>query len=215
MPAHVFDNTPCGCKMKCYNQLSVDDRKKLYDGFWASGSFDVQNAYLCGCVRSVEVARRYTSKQNDSRRQCTRVYYVEKGSLSVKICKKAFLKIHGISNGRLDRALRAKQLAGGSPHCDQRGKHEPANKTKKETVDKIKAHINNFPPYKSHYSRKDNPNKEFLSPMLSIQKMYYLYKEECDKNNERPASEWVYRKIFNEMFNLSLIISHSESLMLR
>ena len=88
-----------------------------------------------------------------------RVFYVSKGSLSVKVCKKAFLKIHGVSNGRLDRTLKAKQFTGGSPHCDKRGKHEPGNKTKKETIDKIKAHINCIPCYKSHYSRKDNPNR--------------------------------------------------------
>ena len=81
------------------------------------------------------------------------------GSVSVRVCKKAFLKIHDVSNGRLDRILRAHQNAGGSPHCDQRGKHEPGNKTRKETIDVIKAHVNSFPRYKSHYSRKDNPNR--------------------------------------------------------
>ena len=152
-------------------------------------------------MKLIEVARRYTPHGNNSRRQCTRVHYVKKGSVSVRVCKNAFLRIHGVSNGRLDRALRAQ--AGGSPHCDQRGRHEPGNKTKTETLEKIRAHINSFPHYTSHYSHSENPKREFLSPCLTIQKMYALYREMCEQENMRPASEWVFRKVFNEEFNLS------------
>ena len=89
---------------------------------------------------------------------------------------------------------------------------KPANKTDRETVDSVKAHINSIPRYKSHYSRKDNPHREFLNPYLSIQKMYQLYKEKCEENTQA-VSEWKYRKIFNENFNLSfgryvLLIAH-------
>lgn len=90
--------------------------------------------------------------------------------------------------------------------------HEPANKTDQETVDSVKAHINSIPRYKSHYSRKDNPHREFLNPYLSIQKMYQLYKEKCEENTQA-VSEWKYCKIFNQNFNLSfgryvLLIAH-------
>ena len=106
--------------------------------------------------------------------------------------------MHGIANGCLDRALKAQQAASGTLHCDQRGRHEhePANKTDQETVDSVKAHINSIPRYKSHYSRKDNPHREFLNPYLSIQKMYQLYKEKCEENTQA-VSEWKYCKIFN------------------
>ena len=86
---------------------------------------------------------------------------------------------------------------------DQRGRHEPGNKTKPETVDSVKAHINSFPKYTSHYLRKDNPHRQFLNPYLSIHKMYQLYKEKCEEENTQAASEWIYRKTFNENFNLS------------
>ena len=71
-------------------------------------------------------------------------------------------------------------------------------------IDDIKAHINSFPKYKSHYSREDNPHREFLSPSLTLQKMYVLYKEKCEgEGNVHVASDWIYRKVFNEHFNLS------------
>jgi len=94
----------------------------------------------------------------------------------VRVCKKAFLRIHGISNGRLDRALRAQIKNGGSPHNDQRGRHPPANKTNEADMALIKEHIQSFPQYQSHYSRASNPHRKYLSPQLTISKMYVLYK---------------------------------------
>ena len=101
--------------------------------------------------------------------------------------------MHSVTNGRLDRAVKAQIDAGGALHCDQRGKHEPGNKTKPEVIDHIKAHINNFPRYKSHYSREDNPHRQLLSPSLTLQKMYLLYKEQCEEEGTSAASDWVYR----------------------
>ena len=69
----------------------------------------------------------------------------------------AFLNIFGISNGCLDHALKAEATAGGSPHYDQRGRHPPVNKTSEELISRVKAHIELFPQYKSHYYRMDNP----------------------------------------------------------
>lgn len=163
----------------------------------------MQNAYLCGCVQLSEVKRHYTSRGSQSRRSYTRQFYVKPSGVSVRICKVAFLNIFGISNGRLDRALKAERAAGGSPHTDRRGRHPPANKTSDDATEKVKAHIELFPRYKSHYSRKDNPNRYFLSPDLSVQVMHGLYKKKCDESNERAVSLWVYRRVFNECFNLS------------
>ena len=204
VPPRRADNTPCKCKLRCYDKVSDAQRKALFEGFWKTSSFDVQNAYICGCIKVTEVRRRYSTSGNESRRSYTREYSVKKdGVVSVRVCKEAFLKIFGISNGRLDRALKAQAAAGGSPHGDQRGRHPPINKTTEAATEGVKTHINSFPCYKSHYSRKDNPNRNFLSPDLSIQVMYSLYKEKCQNENTQPVSEWVYRRIFNESFNLS------------
>ena len=75
-----------------------------------------------------------------------------------------------------------------------------------------------FPRESSHYSRKDNPNKRFLSPDLSVQRMYNLYLEKYEpsvwerekvrllakqQNSEMPAaippnvSYAIYRRTFN------------------
>jgi len=110
----------------------------------------------------------------------THVYYVSNGAVSTRVCKVAFLRIHSISNGRLDRAIHA-QGNSGSPLNDMRGHHTPANKTSETDVDLVKEHILSFPQYQSHYSRADNRHTKYLSPELSNPKIYFLYKEWCTK----------------------------------
>lgn len=88
----------------------------------------------------------------ESRRNCTRAFYVQAGSLSARICKQAFLKIHAITNRRLNRALKAVEKNNGSPHQDQRGKHESVNKTPVDKTELVKEHISSFPASSSHYS---------------------------------------------------------------
>lgn len=198
-----MDNTPCGCALRCFVAVPEAQRKRLFNGFWESASFDIQNAYICGCVKVVHVTRRYTTSGNSSRRSKSRLYFVNNGSVSVKVCKTAFLRIHAISNGRLDRALKASAVLGGSPHSDQRGRHEPGNKTSENKRDLVKRHIESVPKYQSHYSRSANPHRQYLSPSLSLAKMYLLYKEKCAEDGEEPVSDWVYRKVFNEEYNLS------------
>ena len=149
----------------------------------------------------MEVKRRYTDKGPGSRRSNSRVYYVHNGAgISARVCRKTFLRIHGVSAGRVDRALKVQCKSGGVPHMDQRGKHVLANKTSEEDIRQVKEHISSFPQYQSHYNRSQSPHRMYLSPELTIAKMYSLYKEARGGNC---VSEWVYRKILNESFNLS------------
>ena len=133
----------------------------------------------------------------------TRVFYVQDEGIDVRVCKKAFLRIHAVSNGRLNRALQARLAEKGSVHMDLRGRHTPANKTKPEDILRVKEHIDSFPRCSSHYSRSDNPHRQYLSSDLSRAKMYSLYKVWCSEKSYPPVGEWVYRKIFNENYNLS------------
>ena len=177
--------TSCGCSRRCF-------QNHVERGYLtAFGRQLILTAYLCGCVKVLPMKRKYT-KAEESRRHFSRVFYVQNGSVSERVCKTA---IFGISNGRLGRALEAQTTSGGVPHTDQRGRHEPPNKTPPEKLELVKEHIESFPAYESHYSRKDNPNRKYLSPSLSISKMYQLFKDFCS------VSEWKYRQIFNTHFN--------------
>ena len=100
----------------------------------------------------------------------------------------------------------------GSSHNDQRGHQPPPNKTTEESLALVWEHISSFPKYKSRYSRSDNPKRRYLSPDLSINRMYELHKEHCSRQGVNPVSKWV---VFNKEFNLSFgrYVDHPELLL--
>ena len=76
--------------------------KALFDGFWQTMNFDVQNAYLCGCIKVMSTKRKYTAKQAESRRSFSREYYVPNGEELLKICKRASQSVFAVSDGRIN-----------------------------------------------------------------------------------------------------------------
>ena len=62
------------------------------------------------------------------------------------------------------------------PKPDCQGKHtnRPA-KILEELREKIREHIMSFPTRQSHYSRHNNPGRLYLSPDISIAKMYQMF----------------------------------------
>lgn len=47
-------------------------------------------------MKVLPVSRRYSPSGTKSRRQLSRTFYVKKDSVSVRVCKKAFLSMHGV-----------------------------------------------------------------------------------------------------------------------
>lgn len=93
-----------------------------------------------------------------------------------------------ISWGRLYRCLNKTEVAA---VLDSRGK---ASSRKIDDSDVV-GHIKSFPCYQSHYTRKDNENKRYISPDLSIKKMYDLYKQKCESENKSPVKEKYYYQV--------------------
>ena len=120
----------CGCTLKCCDKFSTEKRKAIFEGFWALGNYDVQNAYISGCIQVKPVQRHYSPGAGSSRRGNARLYYYKDGEYSVHVCKSAFLLMHGISNGRVSRTLQGVAKMCGFPKQYQRGRHEPPNKTR-------------------------------------------------------------------------------------
>lgn len=101
-----------------------------------------------------------------------------------------------------------------TPPTDRRGTHQNrANKVSMEVTAQVRDHILSFPRYKSHYSRKDNLHKYYLSSLLSIAKMHELYLQKYEPvqhslflQNKKinPIVKYEYfRKYFTENFKIS------------
>lgn len=128
-------------------------------------------------------------------------------------CKKAFLNLHGITKSRLERLQKHLSNDNGTAPTDRRGKHQNrANRLPENTNAKIREHILSFPKYKSHYSRKDNLHRYYLSPLLSISKLHQLYLEKHESEQYalflenqpiNPVVKYEYfRKFFTENFKI-------------
>ena len=162
---------------------------------------------FCGNPKWLGKGSKFHVDSRDSRRQFTFLFYVTDSSgQSVRVCKQAFLSIFGLQNsrGRISNIMTQIVSGSGMPRTDNRGKHSSRpNRTASSIVDDMKNHIDSFPKYDSHYSRKDNIVRKYLGAELSIKKMYDLFVARC-KESKRPAgSRDSYRRIFCEHFNLS------------
>nr|CAH7754574.1 unnamed protein product [Callosobruchus chinensis] len=111
-----------------------------------------------------------------------------------------------LSDGRLSRTLKGLQ-ENGVPSTDKRGRKDPYNKTNIARIEEVKAFIDRFPKYQSHYSRQKNPNKQYLAPTLNISIIYNLYKNE----HENFVSKRVFTEVFKKKFNLSFHAPISDS----
>lgn len=63
----------------------------------------------------------------------------------------------------------------------------------------VKDFIEKFPAYGSHFALHKSTNRKYMTSVLNIIKLYTLYTEQVTN----PVSSFVFRKIFNEEFNLS------------
>ncbi|XP_064079875.1 uncharacterized protein LOC135196955 [Macrobrachium nipponense] len=193
----------CGCKYRCIPKLgSLEIRKKIFSEFWSLADFSLQNAYIAAKVTIAPVVKKHDKSSEKFAKTCSRNYYVQlkESGGDVRVCKMAFLQLHGISNGRVDRVLQA--VACKSPYAlqDRRGHHSPKNKTREEDVEYASSHMRSF--LKEYPSEAgEGPNKFCLPQDFNIQKMYLMYKEMCLQNGKIPVGCFVYRKILKERFH--------------
>ena len=126
------------------------------------------------------------------------------------VCKSFFKQTLSVTDGKISLALKRKEQTG-TPIADRRGKHPPHNKTKIEDQQFLCDFIKLFPSYESHYSRKDNMNRKYLSPTLNMSIMYREYKKKCLDSSKQPLSLFMFRHIFNTQFNLHFHTPHTDT----
>lgn len=115
---------------------------------------------------------------------------------NVQVCKTYFRQTFQVSDGRIHSSSIRDDVS-----CvkDKRGRLTPGNKV---DITDVVNHIKSFPAYHSHYTRAHNPNRKYLSPDLTIKKMYDLYVQWCDENQKNPVKEKMYYQVFSTNFNL-------------
>lgn len=74
---------------------------------------------------------------------------------------------------------------------DQRGLGPSPNKISESVIMDVHRHINSFPAYESHYTRRTN-QKKYLPAHLNLSKMYELYR----LTTSEPVGRTTYEKQF-------------------
>lgn len=99
-------------------------------------------------------------------------------NINVRVCQKAFCAVHGFGPKRLQ--VFRRKLETGELEPDRRGKHKHHPSVSEEVKDQVRDHIKSFPSRHSHYSRKDNSDRVYLSAELSITRLYRDFLEKYD-----------------------------------
>lgn len=175
--------------MKCTDKISIDQRKREFDKFWSSGSYEARCAMLQGSITETKTKKSYV---RNSKRIFTRKYKL----CNTSVCKEAFLITLGISQSRIDVALN-KYREQASITDKRVVKSGGKNAISDEQLQQIKHFIQSLPKYTSHYC-EDSTSAIFLAPNLNLTIIYDLYKEK----QENPVSFSRFKLCFYKDFNL-------------
>ena len=93
--------------------------------------------------------------------------------------------------------------------ADGRGKHNKHHRVTEEQREEVIAHIFSFPVVDSYYCRAKT-NKKYLEAGLTIEKMYDLYKQTCEKEKNTYVKSSYYRYIFNTSFNINFHVPKTD-----
>lgn len=207
------------CKKLCIQKFTTSHLNKVRDDF-EKLFYEEQNLYLNGVLHRCVTKKSsgHSRKQNPTvsssgkkvgrppaeESQFSFHYSIrnEKG-IVVRVCQKAFCAVHGFGPKCLQ-VLRRKVQAPGEPSItctvepDQRGKHDNRHVISEDVRDLIRAHIQSFPGRHSHYSRGDNSGRIYLSPELSIARLYQDFLQKHDPEFVAIQKENQKRRIYHE-----------------
>lgn len=184
----------------------MDYRKTLFEEFYNLADYNKQQQYLQRLIHPQMIQRRRNGRYdhpNESRRQHSFAYYlILRGGSEVRVCLKTFCNTFGITPRRVQ-ICGEKILNGEMDATDKRGGSR-TNQRNYEWNEKIIKHIKTFPSEESHYCRRKNIDKRFLSSDLNVTRMYKLFLAEYapDHVGKPPVSRQWYNEIFLSKFNL-------------
>jgi hypothetical protein len=203
-PAKIPKNVNCeNCKFKCSDFFSEDDRNALCRHFYSLDYVNKKN-YILSCITIHEIK---TQKVHRSAGRKARTFskkcYFTKNSVKIQVCQKFFTGTLCISVDVISDAVAKSDNLAIYKSEDKRGKKAPPNKTKEDDVQFVREHIESFPLIDSHYCRKDSKKRYLASEIKSVTNMYRLYMERCEESERTAVSEYKYRSIFCEDYNIS------------
>ena len=114
------------------------------------------------------------------RKKSSYSYFLLKEKDSYRVCKNFYLSTLVVSQKMVYNILDKKDKVTGILKADGCGKHNKHHRVTEEQQEEVIARFNSFPVVDSHYCRAKT-NKKYLEAGLTIEKIYNLYKQMCEK----------------------------------
>lgn len=192
----------CRCSRKCPQRINIERQKMIFNCFYKLENWTQKILFLRTLSKTIQVKENLDPIINLKKRNTHTQYYLsDEIGTQHQVCLVFLLNCLQINRSRMFSAINTVKLNENAK--DKRGNF-PTRKTKENDVLFVKNFINSFPTYESHYSNKNtNSNKKYLSPFLTIKRMYREYCLKCNFQHKKALNETKFRKIFNTEFNLS------------
>ena len=205
MEARKIGN-PCKCKLKCFDVIGNEIIERLFQEYWEYKDYNFQTLHLSKLIR-----RKFTKKQeelgeaNTSSIKFTCDYHIHYQGKDTKVCKNAFISIHGITKDRIS-WLNKKRTDTDFVMPDQRGQHQHHNQIKEDVKSYVFMHIESLPVRSSHYTREINKDKQYIDlPDKQPQTFFntkYLDRLQLFYPEVEVVKESYYLHLFNTQYNI-------------
>lgn len=195
---HAQDS--CKCKRSCAKNIDVGRQKEIFTQFYQFENWSKKRIFLWSLVKSFEPKPKIIPVTRVKKKLFTHAYYlVDSSGKTHQVCLSFLVKCLQISRDTINTA--ANKISSNPNAIDRRGTYGGKNKNVSD-ISLLKAFINKFPRYESHYKSSKSNSTEYLIPSLNIIRMYREYCLLCRAEKRTVLSEWMFRNIFNTKFNL-------------
>jgi hypothetical protein len=166
------------CRFKCKDKIPLFAQRELFETYWTLGSYNQRVLYISALIeiKNKKIQRLNKHPTNPRTRKYHFQYFVDYENVKVRVCQKCFRTCFDETESFLKSVANKKIGHPITSIKDNRGSDGSINKLPENRLNLIKAHINSFPAYESHYTRRDTTCKYFEAH-LSVALMHRLYME--------------------------------------
>lgn len=186
----------CRCKDNCTAEFNQEDKADIIMKLYSRGSKNEQDTFLMGLIERFDIKQKSATDDSLKKKTSSFHYFAMKDSDRVKVCRKAFLSLHSISNKVVFRL--STLVAQSKTPDDNRGKHGNRGNVKDaQIIAKIDSHISEFPVKVSKYK---TVQVSYLDSDLNVSKMHELFLKKYP-DLEKDVKYEYYLKYFRQNYS--------------
>lgn len=198
---------PCGqkCKLKCSEKITNEIRLKIFKEYWGLKDLEKQRQYISSNMQTVNPRYKYSNVA--SPRKPNNAYYFIVDDKNVRVCKIFFMATLSINNRVIQTIIKKQKVceSGKIVEVDKRGKHNNHYQVDQAIKNEIREHIKSIPRIDSHYCRATT-SKEYIEGSKTLSDLHRDYLKICEEKKSPAANYHMYRKIFEEEFNIAFYV---------